>query len=237
MVAFGGFFQQNEVFVQFFLFRESDGIDTGQLFAFLVATPVSTGGLQQLDGLDGGGVVQVRASAEVGERAALIEGDRAVFQIVDQLQFVFVAFLGEVVQCFGFGHLAAHEFDFLGGQLLHFGFDFRKVIRRDAIIHEIDVVVEAVFDMGADAELDTGIKAFNGGGHQVGGAVPEHALAILVVPGQQLHFSVLIDGTAELHNLVVDIGCQHVACQSFADAAGNLVRRNTLVVLFDGTVR
>ena len=61
VVALLGLFEEYEVFVQFFLFRESDTVDAGELFAVLVTAPIGTGCVQQLDGLDGSGVEKVRA--------------------------------------------------------------------------------------------------------------------------------------------------------------------------------
>ena len=43
VVAFLCFLKKNEVFLEFFLFREGDTVDTSQLLAVLITTPVSAG--------------------------------------------------------------------------------------------------------------------------------------------------------------------------------------------------
>ena len=52
VVAFLSFLKKNEVILKVFLLRECDTVDTCQLFAILVATPVSASDRCQLHRLD-----------------------------------------------------------------------------------------------------------------------------------------------------------------------------------------
>jgi len=79
---------------------------------------------------------------------------------------VLVALLGEGPERFGLGDLAADELLLVAGELLHLLFDSRKVGLGDRR-RGIDVVVEAVLDGGADAELDARVERFEGLGQQV----------------------------------------------------------------------
>jgi hypothetical protein len=75
VVALFGLFLLGEVRVEFFLFRERDGVDSLEHFALGVAAPVSAAALRQLDGvaLDAARGVEVRAGAEVSELTLFVE--------------------------------------------------------------------------------------------------------------------------------------------------------------------
>ncbi len=181
--------------------------------------------------------MQVRTAAEVGEGTALVEGDLSVFQTVDEFQFVLVALLLEIVESLGLGHLAAHELNLLGGQLLHLLLDFREIVGGDVIIHKVDVVVEAGLDMGTDTEFYARVQRLDGGGHQVGGTVPEGVLAFAVVPGVEGEGGILVDGFVEFYQLVVHFGHQDVAGQAFADGECHLIGGGPLFHLLNRAVR
>ena len=67
MVAFFGFFEECEVFIEHLLFGECDAVYAHELVAFFVAAPVSTCEGCDFHRLDGCSVGDVRAAAEVGE--------------------------------------------------------------------------------------------------------------------------------------------------------------------------
>ena len=86
VVALLGFFELGEVFVQSFLLRVGNAVDTLEHLALGIAAPIGTAGLRQLEGicLDAAGGVQMRSGAEVGEFALRIEGNHRVLgQIID----------------------------------------------------------------------------------------------------------------------------------------------------------
>jgi hypothetical protein len=103
VVAFFGLFQHHEVFIEFLLFGERDGVHAGQLLAFFIAAPVSSGEVEDFHRFDGFCAGDVRAFAEVGEIALLVKGDLSILQAIDQFEFVLVAFFGEVLDGIGFG--------------------------------------------------------------------------------------------------------------------------------------
>ncbi len=63
MVAFLGFFQNDKIFFQKFLFWERDGVNTRQLFILFIATPISTGYAEKFYGFYIACVWQVWSSA------------------------------------------------------------------------------------------------------------------------------------------------------------------------------
>lgn len=76
-------------------------INTGQLFAFLVAAPIGTGQRGQFHRLDDAGIRDVRSTAKVGKPATPIISNGAVFEVVDQLHLIFVAFFLEIIKGIG----------------------------------------------------------------------------------------------------------------------------------------
>ena len=80
VVTFLGFFQQHQIFIQHFLFRECDTIDTGQHLTVFVTAPVSTGNSCQLDSLDRRSRHQVRTTAKVSKRTLGVGSNMSVFQ-------------------------------------------------------------------------------------------------------------------------------------------------------------
>ena len=78
MVALLGLFELVQVVVEILLGEERRAVDALELRIFLVAQPVGAGDVQQLERLDASGGRDVRAAAEVGELAGLVDGDLLV---------------------------------------------------------------------------------------------------------------------------------------------------------------
>ena len=112
-------------------------------------------------------MLYVRAAAQVGEAAVLIESDGAVLQVLDKFHLVGVPFFGEVLERIGFGHLGALESLLGAGQFYHLGLYLCEVGLADLAVAKIDVVVESCFHRRTHAELDARIESLQGLGHQV----------------------------------------------------------------------
>ena len=139
-------------------------------------------------------VGQVRAPAEVGECAVGIERDRAVLEVRDQFHLVLVALLGEGLQRVGLAILRVRMSGLLvAGKLHHLLFDGFGRSASVMGVGRVHVVVEAVLDGRADAELDARIERFERLGQQVRRGVPESVLAFGVVPFVEFDRSVLFD--------------------------------------------
>lgn len=121
----------------------------------------------------------------------------------DQFDLVGVALLGELFERFGLGNLAADERLFLTGQLHHLGFDFRKVGFGDR--HgRVDIVVEAVLDGRADAELHTGVHIGEGGGQKMGRGMAHELEALVALGGDDGHGIAVGDDGVQVDGGVVD---------------------------------
>ncbi len=203
VVALLGLLHHLEVLVEQRLLGERDAVDAGEHLVLLVAAPVGAGHRRQFDGLDVARVGDVRTAAEVREGAVGVERDGAVLEVRDQLDLVLVALLGEGRERLGFRNLAAHEFFFVAGELLHLLFDGRQIGLRDRR-RRVDVVVEAVLDGGADAELDARVERFERLGQQVRRGVPEGVLAFGVVPFEESDRGILLDRARHVDRRAVD---------------------------------
>jgi hypothetical protein len=144
----------------------------------------------------------VRPPAEVGESAVGIEGDRPVLQVADQLAFVGVALFGEVPERVGLRDLGAHQRLLLTCELRHLGLDAGQVGFGDGD-GGIHVVVESVFDGGADTEADARIEGLERLGQQMRRRVPESVFALGIVPFEEFDSRILLDGTLEIDDLSV----------------------------------
>lgn len=236
MVAFFGFFEHEEIFVEFFLFRKGDGVDASELWTVFVAAPIGSGEVDEFDGFDGAEIDEVRTTAEVGEGSAFVEGDFAVIEFADAFEFVLVTFFGKEVDGFGFGDFATCDGCLGLNKFHHAFFDFREVFGGYFIFAEVDVVIETVFDGGAEAELDTGVELFECGSEKMGRGVPEGFFAFLVIPSEELNSSIVVDRTIKFDDLVVHFSGKDIACQAFADAFGDFEWSDTGFILADRAV-
>ena len=83
MVALLRLLEHGKVVVEHLLFRESNAVETHELLAFLVTAPIGSGHAGDFDRFDVRRIRNVRATAEVGERALRIGGNLTVFQFAD----------------------------------------------------------------------------------------------------------------------------------------------------------
>ena len=71
----------------------------------------------------------MRPAAQIGKRAVGIKGNRAIGQIVEQVQLVLVPFLGKILDGIGLAHILADKSLLFSSQLHYPLLDFRKIIR------------------------------------------------------------------------------------------------------------
>ena len=166
VIAALGFFQACEVRGQIFLGSEGRSVHALKLLVVLVATPIGTGERQHLESLDLPGALDVRTCAHVYEIPVLKERDLlALGNAANDLDLVALALALEHRQRLLARDNLAHERQVLRDDLGHLGLDALDVLGRERL--GIEVVVEAVFDGGADGHLGIGAQAANGIGHHV----------------------------------------------------------------------
>ena len=195
MVALLGLFELVEVVVELLLGVERGAVDALELRVLFVAQPVGSGDVEQLEGLDASGGRDVRAAAEVGELAGLVDRDFFIGlgELLDEVALHEVAFGLEALQAFGAGQKLARVGQVLLGELLHLLLDGFEVLGGEGLL-AIEVVEESVLGGGAVAELGLGKEFEDGGGHQVRGGVTEDFEGFGIALGEQAEFDVAFDG-------------------------------------------
>ena len=236
MVSLARLFEELEVLGELGLLREGDAVDAGQLLLGLVALPVGPGHGEQLDRLDVSGVRNVGPAAEVGESALRVEGDRAVLEILEQVELVFVSFLLEVSDGLRLRHVAPDVLALLLGQLQHLLLDRRKILVAEDVVAEIDVVIEPALHGRSHPELHARVECLERLGHQVRTAVPQGALGPFAAPGEELQGHVTPEGTLGVADFPVHFSGQHIPGKAFADVTGDVHGRGAVFGLADGAV-
>ena len=237
VVTFLRFLKKNEVFLKFFLLREGDTVDTCELLAVFITTPVSASDWSELHCLDAWCIRDMRSAAQISETSWFIICYGTVFKLIDKLYFVLIAFLGEIFQCVGLANVNTLKCLFFLGKLEHLFLDLHKVFFGQCHVAGVDVIVETVLDSRTYAEFHAFVKLLDSLSHEVSRRVPHCSFSLRVVPCKQLNISVLVDWTSCIPHLVIHLCWQHVASQAFADAFGNVHWRYARFKLSDSTVR
>ena len=205
-------------------------VDALQLLVVLVAQPVGGRGTGQGKGVgDQLGVRQVRAAAQIAPDAVaalavhvVVNGDVAGADLdVDALsglggvilpaqQFELVGLVLHRFAGLVLGHHAAHELLVLVDDLLHHLFELAEVFRGERF-RDVEVEVEAVRDVGADAELGVGAQLLHGLGHDVGRGVAQDVEPVRGINGDGLDIGVLGKGLVQVLQLAVNAGHNDVA--------------------------
>ncbi len=135
VVAFLRLLKHYQIFIQHLFLRESDTIDTHQLVAFFVATPVCACKGHHLGSLDYPRRRDVRPTAKVGKRSLRICCDMPVFQFGNQFALVFLPSVAERLQSIGFGNILPHNLLVAFCKFEHFALNGRKIGRSNGRCH------------------------------------------------------------------------------------------------------
>ena len=220
VIALGSFFQAGLVGLEVFLGGPCGAVDALHGRVLLGTTPVGGGGTLDLEGLDVAGVRQVRTAAQVLPNhiaitvyvvveAELLFGDlggggrvEVCFLVFDQ--FDLKGLVGLFLQSLFLSHGTAAEG--LGGldDALHALLDVLEVVRGEGLV-DLEVVVEAVLDDGADAELGVRVDFLHGLGHDVGGRVTHDCEAVFGVEGDGVDGVAIVQRRVQVTVLAVDL--------------------------------
>ena len=164
----------------------------------------------------------MRASAQVGEIPLFIEGNRlSLGKILDQFHFIFF-----VVAVHQLDRLLSRKRKTLDGQialdnLLHFRFDLRQVVLIDGR-DEIDVVIEAVFDDGANGKLARGIYRLKRLRQHVGTGMAVNVKPLFVLQRDDLQRVPLFQDVRKIDLLPVHLRADGVSRQALGNCRGRL---------------
>ncbi len=233
VIALLGFLDAHEVGGEILLVHPCRAVHPLQHLVAMIAAPVGSGQLHQLERLRqlarGG---QVRAAAEVAPLVAMrIERDGLAGRndIVDDLRFVILADLPEVRD----GVVLAPDFAIDGEvaihDLLHLRFDLREVLRRERLLAR-EVVIEPVLDRRPDRHLRAGEKFLHGLCEDVGGIVADEVERFLRVDIQQLQRHVAVERAFHVVELAIHLRDHRPLGQRLGDCLRDRQRRRPIRV-------
>ena len=202
----------------------------------LIAAPVCAGAGGQLERLDLGRIGAVRACAQVGEVALMIQRNQLAFrQILNQLYLIRLILLAEQVERILAGNLLANHRNALLDDFFHLRLDLFQILRRE-IVFGINIVIEAVVDGRSDCQLDIRIQVLDCLCQNVRSGVTQGPLAHIIIKGQDAHRAVLLQRGFQIDGLSVYLCCQCGACQTGRNLLGNIQTGCTILDLHDGSV-
>jgi hypothetical protein len=200
VVALLGFLEHGQVLLQVVLGRPGGAVDALQHLVAVVAAPVGTGHLHQLEVLEPTRGGHVRAAAQVLEGAFAVQRDvLAGRDAGDDLRLVVLAeSLEEGHRLVTRQHAAFDPLVALA-ELDHLGLDREQVLRREGTLVG-EVVVEAVLDHRPDRHLRIGEQLLHRIGEQVRRRVADDFQPVGILVRQDGQRGVGLDAVAGVHH-------------------------------------
>src|SRR5438477_8627472 len=151
VIALTRLFEPRDVPLEVLLGEPRSAVNALQHLAALIAAPIRAGGVQQLEMLDLAGAGNVRAAAQVHERAVRVHRDDLILlEVIDSLELEWIV-LEAPLRLFS-THLFTRERIIGFHNLAHLPFDRRDILGRERPT-DIEVVIKTVFDRRAEADL------------------------------------------------------------------------------------
>jgi hypothetical protein len=211
------FLQAREVVVELLLGQERRAIDALEHRVLLVALPVRSGRVRELEDAEPPRRSDVRSAAEVDELALPVAGDPlSRGDPPRDLDLEPVALLLEDPDRLLDRHLEPLDRVVLRDDLPHFGFDRREVLGSKRALR-VEVVVVAVLDRRADPDLHVGEEPFHGLRGQVRRRVPVDGDGVRRFRGEDLERAVLLERCRQVHDSAVELARPGVASEPRAD--------------------
>ena len=223
VIALLRFLDPVEVRVQLVLLEEGRAVDALQHLPLLVAAPVRAGAVQQLEVLEPPGVGHVRAAAQVDERTVRVRRDDlgGVGEVVEPLELERV--VDEALARLRHADLLAHERILLRHHLAHLGLELLEVLGREGR-RDLEVVVEAVVDGRAEADLRVGAQPSHRRGEDVRGRVAQHRERVGIALGEDAERAAAPQRRHEILDLAVHRDGDRGHEQPLADRAHDVGR-------------
>ena len=220
MVALLRLFEPAQVALEILLAEPRGAVDALQHLAALVAAPICAGGVQQLEVLDAAGARHMGTTAQVHERPVGVNrNDFVLAQVVDALELERVlleALLGLRARDFfpDEGVIRLHH-------LHHLFFNRLQVLRREGASH-VEVVVEAVLDRRAEADLGLRKDLPHRRGEHVRRRVTQHVERLRMLVGDDLDRDPVGERARQVAHLAVDPRREGGLGQPRADRLGEV---------------
>ena len=237
VVALFRLFKHVQVGVKVFLLRPGGAVDALQLFVAMIAAPIGTSHLHQLEHLELAGRRHVRATTEIDEiafavqRHLLICGNRG-----NQLGLVLLALTEEEIhRIVAIPDFTRHR-NILLRQFGHALFDGHQIFRRErALVGKI--VVEAVFDNWTDGHLCFREQFLDRVSQQVRRRMTDQLQGVGVAIGDDGQINIFLDAERSIDQLAINLASQRSTRQAGTDAGRHLGDGDRLLEGTDGTIR
>jgi osmotically-inducible protein OsmY len=234
VIPFLRLLQPVDVGLEVILAEPRRAVDALQHLAVLVAAPICARGVQQLEVLDARRVGNVRPAAEVEEGPVGVDGDHLIVsQFGEPLQLERI--VAELLLRLRAAHLLAHEGVLLLRRFLHLRLEVGEILGGEGLRH-LEIVVEAVLDARAEADLRVGAEATHRGGEQVRGRVAEHIERRRILLREHAKGAARSQRGAEVLHRAVQLHGDGRAQQAGADARDHIARQRAVRDATDGAV-
>ena len=236
MVAFFGFFQHCQIFIQHLFLWESNTINTRHLFAVFLPSPISTGYRKQLNSFDRCSRHQVRTTAKVSKRTLCISSNVTIFQFGNQFTFICLTSFSKFLQSVFFGNTFTHQSLFLCCQFSHLRFDNGQIRVLNGSFSRIYIIIETIFDSRTDTKLNTRIKFLQCFCQQVSTCMPKSMFTLFIFPFIKNKVCIFIDRTWQVNSLAIHTASQNILRQAWTDTFCNLQTCYSFVVFTNRAV-
>ena len=237
VVALVGFFQHRQILLQLVFGGPSRSVNTLQHFVAVIAAPISTSHLHELEKLQLAGARHVGATAQIFKRAVAVQRDIFVGRNAgDDLGFVVLADAFEMRHGFVARQHAAGDGFIFGDEFGHALFNRHQIFWRErALVRKI--VEKSVFNHRPDGDLRIREQFLDGIRQQVRSTVANQLQAVSIFGCDDGNRTVLADKKAGIDQLAIDLAAQRRFGQAGADGRGNFSHGHRLRVVAFGTVR
>ena len=215
-----------EVRVELVLREERGAVDAGQLRARRVAAPVRARERGQLEGLDRGRRLQVRAAAEIDPAIVRVEGDLVVSgQALGELDLERLVVGAEPLdRALARRHAALDRMRAPLEDAAHLVLDPREV-GLDGRLGELEVVVEAICDRGPDRDLRSREDRLHGLGQHVRRRVAKHRQRLLIADAHDLELCAVAQRKPQILQRAIELDRGGRCGESLADRARGVEAR------------
>ena len=234
VIAARCFLELMQVRFEIFLLPERRGVDALEHLPVLVASPICSGSMEKLEILQVGRVRDVRPLAEIDEWPVRVRRDDLVFRELAQA-LELEGIIGEPRPGLCLRHLFPDERILLRDDLLHLRLELLEIIGSEGLLH-LEVVVEAVFDRGTEADPGIGTEPAHGRGENVRARMPQHGQRVRVLLRDYPEISALAERCIEIENLSVQFDRDRVAEQPRPNRCDDVARQSAFGSFTGGAV-
>ena len=230
MIALFDILEMIQISLQLILGRENCTVNSLQHLTVLIASPVCSGGGDQLKMLDLLQIHQMRAGAQVGKSRLLIEGNDGIFrQILNQFDLIRFIRLFHLRDRFRARQGVTRESRALLDDRLHLLFDRTQIFIGKRRV--IEIIIESVFDRRADRHLRIREETEHCLRHDMRGRMAQCRETFRISGRQDLKLAVPGQRGSKITDLAIDLADSRIARKALTDILCHFKDRNARCIL------